>query len=214
MSENAPHSELVSSQFGKLYTALMIKQLNERGFVTRMMDVGTGHGGYHDLLKDHVPDMEWVGVEVWEPYVRDFKLHEKYPEMYNEDVRTLDFNKIKKVDLTLFGDILEHMTKEEAQAVMDKTLAMSRLVLVSIPIVHYPQEEFEGNPYQRHVKDDWSHGEFCTSFPGLLTGFVHDHIGVYFLSLDEEASELIKLLHPAVSSLVEQKLPNDQIKWG
>ena len=64
----------------------------------------------------------------------------------------MDFGKLGPLDLSLFGDILEHMTKEEAQDVMDKTLATSRLVLVSIPIIHYPQEPFEGNPYQRHVK--------------------------------------------------------------
>lgn len=124
------------------------------------------------------------------------------------------WRRIRLIDLTLYGDILEHMTKEEAQDVMDKTLATSRLVMVSIPVVHYPQEEVEGNPYEVHVKDDWSHQEFCTSFPNVLTAFVHDHIGVYCLSPDREIADVVEQVHPAVSQLIEKNFPEDRIKWG
>ena len=41
----------------------------------------------------------------------------------------------------------------------------------------------------------------------IISGFI-------FSSLEEEMSELIKRLHPAISTMVENQLPNDQIKWG
>ncbi|WP_259780244.1 methyltransferase domain-containing protein [Aestuariispira ectoiniformans] len=203
-----------SSQFGKLYTTLLLKKLYDLGMIRRVMDVGVGSGTYHNLLAEHLPDADWIGVEVWEPYIERFDLRSLYGTLYNEDVRTLDFDEIGKLDLTLYGDILEHMTKEEAQAVMEKTLAASRLVLLSIPIVHYPQDEVEGNPYEVHVKDDWSHQEVCTSFPNVLTAFVHDHIGVYCLSADEEMARAVVQIHPVLSQMVEKNLPDDRIKWG
>lgn len=203
-----------SSQFGKLYTSLLVKKLYDLGLVRKIMDVGVGCGTYHDLLSPHLPEAHFTGVEAWEPYIGKFDLTNKYDQLVHEDVRKLDFDALGPLDLTIYGDILEHMTKEEAQDVMARTNKICRLILVSIPIIVYPQDEIEGNPFEVHVKEDWSHSEFCSSFPNVLAGFVHDHIGVYCLSSDPEMTAAIKQIHPAISTIVETQLPDDQIKWG
>ncbi len=73
------------------------------------------------------------------------------------------------------------MTKTEAIRVVSDLLKMSRIVFVSVPIVQ-PQEEYDQNPFERHIRDDWTHAEIQNSFPGLFCGYVEGHIGVYILS--------------------------------
>ena len=71
------------------------------------------------------------------------------------------------------------MTVEEAQALLAKLRKHAGYVIVSIPIGHYPQDEYEGNPYERHVKDDWTDAEVREAFGDPLYGEVDGEIGVY-----------------------------------
>jgi hypothetical protein len=72
------------------------------------------------------------------------------------------------------------MTKTDLVA---KLLANSKRVIISIPIVNYPQDEVGGNPFERHVKDDWSHQEMMDTFPQITKHWQGKVIGVYFLTL-------------------------------
>jgi hypothetical protein len=81
------------------------------------------------------------------------------------------------------GDVLEHITKEEAIKVVDDLLKVAKRIIVSIPIVHFPQGEEEGNPYEAHVKDDWSHTEMLETFPQIKRSWTGNIIGVYLLEL-------------------------------
>lgn len=203
-----------SPNFGKVYTTLIVKKLSDNGYVNSILDIGAGSGTYFDLLSPHLPDVEWTGVEVWEAYIDRFDLAGKYQNLINKDVRLIDFEKEPRRDLTLFGDVLEHMTKEEAQKIIAGILPKSRAIMISIPVIHYPQGEVDGNPYERHIKDDWSHQEVVDSFPDILTVFIHDHIGVYFLSIDDEVSATITSIQAPISTMVEKHFPKDQIVWG
>ena len=130
----------------------------------RILDVGTGSG----LLADYLAKTNWDyvldGVEVWEPYVEEFGLTQKYSTLYVQDAR--EFTDWAGYDVVMFGDILEHMSKEDAIALWNSA-AEVRHRFIAIPTVHCPQGEEHGNPYEVHVKDDWSHREVMDSFPGL-----------------------------------------------
>ena len=85
--------------------------------ISKILDVGPGVGTYSVALKNAGWKGHITGIEIWEPYIELYDLNSKYDEIIIKDVRLHDdFN----YDLVIFGDILEHMTKEEAIAVWDK----------------------------------------------------------------------------------------------
>ena len=109
-----------------------------------------------------------------------YGLKDIYNEVYVEDVRLFDFSKIGDIDLVFAGDILEHMTKEESVQVVLEVLKYSKKLIISIPIIHWPQHS-EVNPYEIHVKDDWSHQEVLDTFPHIKKHHKGEGIGVYLL---------------------------------
>jgi glycosyltransferase involved in cell wall biosynthesis len=129
------------------------------------------------MLRPQLPTTEFIGLEIWEPYIEKYSLSSKYHNIIKEDIR--DFTPQKTYGITLMGDILEHMTKEEAIKVYYKLLESSEYVLISIPINYYPQDEYMGNPYEKHVKDDWSHDEVLSSFDCIALFYIENEIGVY-----------------------------------
>ncbi len=202
-----------SSMAGKLYTALMLKMLHGGGEVATILDVGVGDGAYRDLISPPLPAVTWIGVEVWQPYIEQFRLCERYDRLIRSDIRALDPQTLPAVDVTIFGDILEHMSKSDAQSVVERFLAKSRFVIISIPIRLYPQDEVNGNPFEVHVKDDWSHHEVVRSFPGIAAACLHFDIGVYFLSGTPEGRRTLATLQSLVSDLVNKRSPGEPLRW-
>jgi SAM-dependent methyltransferase len=155
-------------------------------YVKTVLDLGVGNGTYHRLYtrkSSALREAHWTGIEVWEPYIHEFDLLTRYNKIINEDIRTVDFNTLGKIDLVFAGDVLEHITKEEAIKVVDDLLKVAKRIIVSIPIVHFPQGEEEGNPYEAHVKDDWSDAEMFETFPQIKRSWTGNTIGVYLLEL-------------------------------
>lgn len=154
--------------------------------VKTVLDLGVGNGTYHRLYTKKSPilrEAHWTGIEAWEPYIHEFDLLTRYNKIINADIRTVDFNTLGKIDLVFAGDVLEHITKEEAIKVVDDLLKVAKRIIVSIPIVHFPQGEEEGNPYEAHVKDDWSDTEMLETFPQIKRSWTGNKIGVYLLEL-------------------------------
>lgn len=54
---------------------------------------------------------------------------------------------LPEADVAILGDVAEHLSADEAQRLWQRAGATARkAVYLSIPIVHYPQGEIEGNP--------------------------------------------------------------------
>lgn len=117
--------------------------------IRTILDVGCGQGTYADLLPD-VSAMD--GFEVWHPYIKRFDLDSKYRDVYAIDVRK-EPQLAHTYDLVIFGDVLEHMTREEAISVWKWASGFCKWGLISIPIIHYPQGAEEGNPYEEHIQE-------------------------------------------------------------
>lgn len=175
-----------SSIRGKSWTGTQLKKIARRFTVSNILDIGCGEGTYVNNYKSIFPDAKWSGIEVWKPYIDKYHLREKYDTIINKDVRKVNFKKLRNFDIVFAGDVLEHMTKEESIKVVNDILAQSKCLLISIPIVHMPQGEYDGNPYEEHVKDDWSHQEVLETFgPYIVQGVCDEEIGAYILSKDE-----------------------------
>ncbi len=111
-----------------------VKQLQPKTII----DVGAGAGTYAKLLKPYVQS-HFVGVEIFKDYIETYKLKDLYDEIWLEDIRK--YNSLQ-ADLIIFGDVLEHMTKEEAISVWKVASQGCKYGIISVPIIHYPQGEW------------------------------------------------------------------------
>lgn len=196
-----PHSK----KAGKATIVEWVEQLKAENKLIHKaaMDIGPGEGAYLNWLKHKyqpggdkyetlkqnwlvnggpLADSKWTGVEIWAPYVDEFNLRDRYDTVLIEDVRKLNYSEIGKFDVTIAGDVLEHMTKEDAIDVVKNILEISTYLFISIPIIHYPQSESHGNPYEAHIKDDWSHDEMMETFPQIIKHNAGRRVGVYMLT--------------------------------
>lgn len=155
--------------------------------MSRILDIGVGQGTYSDLLRSAgiCQHTEWVGIEVWQPYITQYQLTNKYHVIINQDVRTLDWSRMGQYDVAFAGDVLEHMTKEQACELVDNILDHVNILIMSIPVVYWPQDEHEDNPYEIHVKPDWSNAEVYDTWDQYIKQSWHvpeSPVGVYWMT--------------------------------
>lgn len=132
-----------------------------------VLDVGAGQGKYR-LLLTVCPKVD--ACEVWEPTVVAENLRSLYRSVYVQDVRALVdeswWNEDVGYDLVIMGDVLEHLTREDAQHVLARVAEVGADVVVIVPFM-YPQDEEDGNVYQRHLQDDLTPELMATEYPSL-----------------------------------------------
>lgn len=122
-----------------------------------ILDVGACDGKWRDYLPEYTMD----AVEVWTPSAEAIK--DKYRTVINENIVGL---KYKKYDLIIFGDIIEHLSVEDAQSVLKYAKGKCKDLIVAVPFL-YPQGELYGNPYERHIQDDLTDEIFNERYKGL-----------------------------------------------
>lgn len=151
-----------SDPANKPWSMRQIKKLNPQ----TVLDVGTGMGDYLELIKTYVsPDITVHGIEVWEPYVKDYSLDKRYDKLFVQDVREFeDFS----YDLVILGDVLEHMPESDAVKLWGKISQQAKYALISIPIGHHPQGAWGGNPFEIHHEEDWNTERVLNAFPGII----------------------------------------------
>lgn len=154
--------------------------------ISAIVDIGAGSGTYSKMFRKTglFRTAKMIAIEAWEPYIQEYALTERYNTVINQDVRDVDFSKIAPFDLVIMGDVLEHISKEDAVKLVNTVSKFTRYAIISIPIIHYPQDAYRGNPYEVHVKDDWSHKEVLESFSNIEKVFEGERIGCYLLRFE------------------------------
>lgn len=144
-----------------------------------VVDIGAGSGKYARRFKK--PGQYWTAIEIWAPYVEQYKLEQAYDQVIVGDALFI-IPGIYNSDCVIAGDVLEHMSKNSAIILASIILERAWNLIVSVPIVHYPQGAVGGNPYERHVKDDWSHAEVMDTWGDRVHKHVcGDVLGYYWL---------------------------------
>lgn len=126
---------------------------------SQILDVGACDGKWRYLLKDY-PRMD--AVEVWEPNCR--QIAGLYRKIYHADIRTFSYP--REYDLIIFGDVLEHMSTEDAQAVLREAWNRCTELIVCVPFL-YQQGAIYGNPYEVHIQDDLTREIMTVRYPEL-----------------------------------------------
>jgi hypothetical protein len=119
-------------------------------------DVGPGEGTYARLFRPVHEGVWWTAVEIHRPYVKKYRLNstktrKMYDEIHVEDARQSEDHLFYR-DLVIFGDVLEHVERDDAVALLQRAEAAGAWnILVSLPIVDLPQGEVDGNPHEAHL---------------------------------------------------------------
>ena len=161
-----------SSSNGKSYIKNIVSRLPHQ----KMLDIGCGCGTYAKMFSG----ADWTGVEIWEPYVKQYELDTLYGKLYVEDART--WEPAGHYDVAFAGDVLEHMTSQEARSLLEKLKLCADTVVVSIPVGHHPQGEYAGNPHEAHIVDDYDDAKIRAALGEPAWSHIEGIIGVYIWS--------------------------------
>lgn len=137
-----------------------------------ILDVGVGAGTYWNLLHDKVAAY-WTGIEIFEPYVEQFDLTEKYDRLIVGDFLTVPLD---SHDVVILGDVLEHVSQDQAGEMWDKARSLGT-VLLTLPLDHFVQGPVNGNTHETHLHH-WSHFEVL-SLGGITDYWVGPRKGCY-----------------------------------
>jgi hypothetical protein len=153
-------------------------------------DVGPGEGTYAKLFRPAHHGIWWTAIEIHKPYIRKYglkntaKRKDMYDEVHNLDAREAPEHLFHR-DLVIFGDVLEHMERDDAGALLQKAEAAGAWnILVSLPIVEAPQGQVDGNPYEEHLHhwdaDDMD--QVLAELGGRVESMRGDTLGVWWWS--------------------------------
>ncbi|HCN37825.1 MAG TPA: hypothetical protein DIS94_08950 [Bacteroidetes bacterium] len=166
------------------YNIDIIKKINPKS----ILDVGVGFGRWGILLREFLElwnetdysnseSPEWkikiTGVEIFPAYIKPYH-HFFYSEIILKDIKDYLAETNDKFDLINYGDVIEHLTKKDAENVIEKSLNISEYVLINIPIGNNWEQSGNINPYEEH-KSFWQISDF-KNYPNKIIKIFNDHI--------------------------------------
>lgn len=137
------------------------------------LDVGACDGKWSDLLGGY---LTIDAIEIFAPNIHKYKLTDKYRTVYCGDIRGFKYG--QEYDLIIFGDVLEHMTVEDAQAVLKYALPRCRDLIVAVPYQWVNRANY-GNKYEIHLQDDLTPELVEQRYPELKPFRIYDRYGYY-----------------------------------
>lgn len=149
---------------------------------TEFLDVGAGAGIYADTLRKTFPNID--AVEVWEPYIEEFGLRKKYRDVICADVQELATVYFAN-RVIIMGDVFEHLTVEDAQALLTRMQqAGARTIVIVVPYMYeqgpdHPDVVALGNKYEIHHQPDLTHDVFMQRYPSMELLTKNDRVGAY-----------------------------------
>lgn len=146
-----------SNNEGKAEVAEWIREKFPEG--ATCLDVGAGDGRWENMLGDH---LVMDAVEIFEPYVEQYDLKSRYRNVFVGDIADYAY---EWYDLIIFGDVIEHMTVEQAQKALAYAHGRCKDVVIAVPF-RYRQGEVHGNKWQIHIQDDLTAPKFDERYPG------------------------------------------------
>lgn len=143
---------------------------------TLILDVGAGCGTYSDLLSGYGYKID--AVEIWQPYITKYDLKNKYSWVYEENILNIPFNILDAYDFFILGDVLEHLSVEDAQWLINSLQAKEKQYIVSVPYV-MEQGEYEGNTHETHLQPDLTPENMLERYPDLELLYGNGYYGYY-----------------------------------
>ena len=124
-----------------------------------VLDIGCGFGKYGVLIREYLDvwqerlePLSWkthiVGVEAFAPYKNPI-IEYVYDEVHVGPAEQV-VPSLGSFDLVLIADVIEHLERSAAVALVKRCLEISTVLIISTPREFYPQGDVFGNPYEIH----------------------------------------------------------------
>jgi SAM-dependent methyltransferase len=124
-----------------------------------VLDIGCGFGKYGVLIREYLDVWEerlepstWktriIGVDAFAPYKNPI-IEYVYDEVYIGPAERL-VTTLGTFDVVLIADVIEHLERSAAVALVNSCLEISPVLIISTPREFYPQGDVFGNPYEMH----------------------------------------------------------------
>ena len=161
-----------------------------------ILDVGACDGKWADFIQsaasrqEGLPAIRIDAVEAWKPNAD--AIVDKYDHVYNITMQAFEYRK-DRYDCIIFGDVIEHMTVEDAQKVLEYARERCKEIIVGVPF-RYPQGAIYGNPYEIHIQDDLTFENFQERYPGFELLFMARSDYAYFIKSVPSPCEKCKRL--------------------
>jgi len=112
-----------------------------------VLDLGCGR---HSMVPILPKEIYTVGVELFEPYLKEAVSKGRHTKYIKADVTQVEF-KEKSFDAVVILDVLEHLTETQGDALIEKMERWAKKkVIIFTPNGYFGQEVYDGNPYQEH----------------------------------------------------------------
>lgn len=133
---------------------LLIRKWLREAVASRIFDFGCGAGRYGDIARVEVSEARLYACDTWQPAIDSVRAFDKYDTVFLGDLRSVvEQEAAQSCDLWIFGDVLEHIPKEDVRGVWAAANKSHRSIIVVIPLGKYPQGALYGNPREAHL---WS----------------------------------------------------------
>lgn len=140
----------------------------------KIMDVWIWDWKFWTMLRNN-PRIKFVDwIEIFAPYIDIFAVRPQYRNIFVMDV--MDFVNRQDYDTVIIWDVLEHLTVEDAQKLLERL--KDKDVIVQVPYL-YTQPEFNWNKNELHIQDDLTNEIFLQRYPQFDTIKTNDLLGLY-----------------------------------
>lgn len=143
------------------------------------LDVGACDGKWFDFFCN---DFKMDAVEIFKPNIINHRLEQKYNFVFHGDINDYLYD---WYDLIIFGDVIEHMTVDKAQRVLDYAWHRCRDMIVAVPYL-YTQPPIYGNPWEEHIQNDLTHEIFTQRYKGFTPLWKNVEYGYYHKDYRQE----------------------------
>ncbi len=178
---------------------------------SKILDVGPGNGTYSALLKSLGYELDCL--EIFEPYVVKYNLSEKYNKVILGNIVYFD---IEDYDFIILGDILEHLSVDEAKLVINRIVKQGKSCIVAVPYL-CEQGTMEDNEYETHHQPDLTHEVMVQRYPELQLLVKYQYYGYYHIKTKDDLSYWdfdkqywVKKVTPKI---VIDSIDNDTVKF-
>ncbi|MEX2215044.1 MAG: hypothetical protein WD768_12995 [Phycisphaeraceae bacterium] len=129
------------------YVGQQIRAINPK----RVVDFGAGLGKMGSICRQLMGDnAHLIAVEGCEATAGDLSASGIYNRVDFDMIEDWVLDNTDRCDLAIFGDVLEHLTRRQAIAVLNQTLTFASNVVINIPLRNLRQDGAETNVLEEH----------------------------------------------------------------